>query len=747
MTTKFPSFNQGLAQDPTTRRIWYGIATAHDFESHDGMTEEALYQKIFATHFGHLAIIGLWVAGNLFHIAWQGNFEQWVLDPLHVRPIAHAIWDPHFGQGATEAFTQAGASGPVNIAYSGLYHWWYTIGMRTNEQLYQGAIFINIMVCWLLFAGWLHLQPKFRPSLAWFKNAEAQLNHHIAVLFGFSQIAWNAHLIHVAIPESRGQHVGWDNWLTVAPHPAGLAPFFTGNWGAYAQNPDSLDHVFGTSQGAGTALYTFMGGLHPGTESLWLTDIAHHHLALGVVMVVAGHMYRNTFGIGHTLKEITEAHNTDNPNDPHTTAKDGRHFGVNHNGIYETVNNSLHFQLGLALACLGVACSLVAHHMGALPSYAYIARDYTTQAALYTHHQYIAILLMTGAFSHGAIFFIRDYDPELNKGNVLARVLETKEALISHLSWVTMLLGFHTLGIYVHNDVVVAFGTPEKQILVEPVFAQALQAFSGKVVYGIDALLANANSSASLAAQSMPGNHYWMDMINAPNATTNFVPIGPADFLVHHGIALGLHTTALILIKGALDARGTKLIPDKKDFGYSFPCDGPGRGGTCDSSPWDATYMALFWAVNTIAWVQFYWHWKHLAIWQGNVAQFNESGTYLMGWFRDYLWLNSSQLINGYNPFGVNELSAWAWMFLFGHLIWATGFMFLISWRGYWQELIETLVWAHQRTPIANLVGWRDKPVALSIVQARLVGVTHFVVGTAVTYAAFVIGSTAGKFG
>ncbi|MFM9111621.1 MAG: photosystem I chlorophyll a apoprotein A2, partial [Prochlorococcaceae cyanobacterium] len=112
MATKFPSFSQGLAQDPTTRRIWYGIATAHDFESHDGMTEERLYQKLFSTHFGHLAIIGLWVSGNLFHIAWQGNFEQWVADPLHVRPIAHAIWDPHFGQGAIAAFTQAGASSP-----------------------------------------------------------------------------------------------------------------------------------------------------------------------------------------------------------------------------------------------------------------------------------------------------------------------------------------------------------------------------------------------------------------------------------------------------------------------------------------------------------------------------------------------------------------------------------------------------------------------------------------------------------
>jgi photosystem I P700 chlorophyll a apoprotein A2 len=118
-----------------------------------------------------------------------------------------------------------------------------------------------------------------------------------------------------------------------------------------------------------------------------------------------------------------------------------------------------------------------------------------------------------------------------------------------------------------------------------------------------------------------------------------------------------------------------------------------------------------------------------------------------MGWFRDYLWLNSSQLINGYNVFGSNNLAVWSWMFLFGHLVWATGFMFLISWRGYWQELIETIVWAHQRTPLANLVGWRDKPVALSIVQARVVGLAHFTVGYILTYAAFLIASTASKFG
>ncbi|KAI3820714.1 hypothetical protein L1987_08262 [Smallanthus sonchifolius] len=44
-------FSQGLAQDLTTRRIWFGIATAHDFESHDDITEEHLYEDIFASHF------------------------------------------------------------------------------------------------------------------------------------------------------------------------------------------------------------------------------------------------------------------------------------------------------------------------------------------------------------------------------------------------------------------------------------------------------------------------------------------------------------------------------------------------------------------------------------------------------------------------------------------------------------------------------------------------------------------------
>ncbi|KAL6515380.1 hypothetical protein OROMI_034120 [Orobanche minor] len=154
--------------------------------------------------------------------------------------------------------------------------------------------------------------------------------------------------------------------------------------------------------------------------------------------------------------------------------------------------------------------------------------------------------------------------------------------------WTSLFLGFHNRGLYVHNDVMLDFGTPEKQIWIE-------------------------------------------------TSICSMDTIGSGDFLVHHAISLGLHTTTLILVKGALDVRGSKLMPDKKDFGYSFLCDGPGRGGNCDILTWDAFYLAVYWMLNKY---------------------------YCMIYF--FLALET-------------------------HHIMAS-------------ELIETLAWAHERTPLANLI-------------------------------------------
>ena len=63
--------------------------------------------------------------------------------------------------------------------------------------------------------------------------------------------------------------------------------------------------------------------------------------------------------------------------------------------------------------------------------------------------------------------------------------------------------------------------------------------------------------------------------------------------------------------------------------------------------------------------------------------------------------------------------------------------MFLFSGRGYWQELIESIVWAHNKLKIAPAT----QPRALSIIQGRAegraVGVTHYLLGGIATTWAF----------
>ena len=51
--------------------------------------------------------------------------------------------------------------------------------------------------------------------------------------------------------------------------------------------------------------------------------------------------------------------------------------------------------------------------------------------------------------------------------------------------------------------------------------------------------------------------------------------------------------------------------------------------------------------------------------------------------------------------------------------------MFLFSGRGYWQELIECLVWSYLKLKVI----FRIQPRALSITQGRAVGLVHFILG------------------
>jgi photosystem I P700 chlorophyll a apoprotein A1 len=72
-------------------------------------------------------------------------------------------------------------------------------------------------------------------------------------------------------------------------------------------------------------------------------------------------------------------------------------------------------------------------------------------------------------------------------------------------------------------------------------------------------------------------------------------------------------------------------------------------------------------------------------------------------------------------------------LLLGAHFVWAFSLMFLFSGRGYWQELIEAVIWAHTTVAIAPSF----YPRALSITQGRAVGVTHYLLGGIVTTWAF----------
>jgi photosystem I P700 chlorophyll a apoprotein A1 len=709
-------FDRTLARGPkTTTWIWNLHADAHDFDSQTSDLED-ISRKIFSAHFGHLAVVFVWLSGMYFHGARFSNYEAWLSDPLNIKPSAQVVWNV-VGQGILNGDVGGGFHG-IQIT-SGFFQLWRAAGITNSEQLYVTAIGGLVMAALMLFAGWFHYH-KAAPKLEWFQNAESMMNHHLAGLFGLGSLGWAGHLIHVSLPVNKLLNAGVAAKDIPLPHEfildsskmaelypsfaQGIKPFFTLNWGVYAD------------------FLTFKGGLNPQTGGLWLTDIAHHHVAIAVLFIIAGHMYRTNWGIGHSMTEILEGHK-------------GPFTGEGHKGLYEILTTSWHAQLAINLALLGSLSIIVAHHMYAMPPYPYIATDYGTQLSLFTHHVWIGGFLIVGAGAHAAIFMVRDYDPAKNVNNLLDRVLRHRDAIISHLNWVCIWLGFHSFGLYIHNDTMRALGRPQDMfsdsaIQLQPIFAQWIQGLHAAIP-GVTAPFASGPVSVAFGGD-----------VVAVGGKVAMMPItlGTADFMVHHIHAFTIHVTVLILLKGVLYARSSRLIPDKATLGFRFPCDGPGRGGTCQVSGWDHVFLGLFWMYNSLSIVIFHFSWKMQSdVWgtvspDGTVSHitggnFAQSAITINGWLRDFLWAQAANVINSYG----SALSAYGIMFLAGHFIFAFSLMFLFSGRGYWQELIESIVWAHNKLKLGPAI----QPRALSIIQGRAVGVAHYLLGGIVTTWAF----------
>ncbi|MFQ6643050.1 hypothetical protein Gotur_018192 [Gossypium turneri] len=484
-----------------------------------------------------------------FHGAHFSNYEAWLSDPTHIGPSTQVVW-PIVGQEILNGDMGGGFRG-IQIT-SGFFQIWRASGITGELQVYCTTIGALVFAALMLFIGWFHYH-KAAQKLAWFQDVESMLNHHLAGLLGLGSLSWAGHQVHVSLPINQFLNVGVDPKEIPLPHE------FILNRDLFAQ------------------LYT----------------------TIAILFLIASHMYKTNWGIGHSLKDILEAHKV-----PFT--------GQGHKGLYEILTTSWHAQLSLNLAMLGSLTIVVAHHMYSMPLYPYLANDYGTQLSLFTHHMWIGGFLIVGAAAHAAIFMVRDYDPTTRYNDLLNHVLRHRDAIISHLNWVCIFLGFHSFGLYIHNDTMSTLGRlqdmfSDTAIQLQPIFAQWIQ--------NTHTLAPGATVSGATASTSLTWGGSDLVAVGGKIALLP-IPLGTADFLVHHIHAFTFHVTVLILLKDVRFARSSRLIPDKANLSFRFPCDGPGREGTCQVSAWDHVFLGLFWMYNSISVVIFHFSWKmQLDVW------------------------------------------------------------------------------------------------------------------------------------
>ncbi len=354
--------------------------------------------------------------------------------------------------------------------------------------------------------------------------------------------------------------------------------------------------------------------------------------------------------------------------------------------------------LAVNLALLGITSLDFSFAVFLLPGFDALLSDYVSLWALYCHHLCAGMLFVLGAAFHLASHFKAAWPGTC------------RDLFHGHLIWVCTFLGVHSVGLYAHNDGMVALGRhfdsfSDDALQLRPLFALFSGAPLSPTFLG---------SAASFACMSP---FEW----------------STSDFLVSHIHAFSAHTTVFILGKGVFYARNSRFVSSKSDLGFRFPCDGPGQGGSCQISSWDHFYLALFWVYNLLSILLFASFWKlqndlfgFLSSLSGlslihSTSDFELQSTYIQGWLRDFLWSQSSQIIQGYG----GSCASYTLVFLLSHFLWSFSLMFLFSGRGYWQELIESLLWAHLKLHIVPHL----HPRALSITSGRCVGVTHFLIG------------------
>ena len=125
-------------------RILDFIGHAHDIKSYNGnLSHFGILTSLLISHFAHLSSVFMWLAGNLFHIGWTGNFSCWLLNPPSTLALAHSVWDPHLYE--SFYFYELSSTSTSVTSHSGLYHWLYSIGVRSEYQVFSLVLCFELL--------------------------------------------------------------------------------------------------------------------------------------------------------------------------------------------------------------------------------------------------------------------------------------------------------------------------------------------------------------------------------------------------------------------------------------------------------------------------------------------------------------------------------------------------------------------------------------------------------------------------
>lgn len=329
------------------------------------------------------------------------------------------------------------------VISSALFQLWLAEGVlsQTSLKLASSAGLLGSAVALLGGFGHYHLNIVSSNFVNKYKSIST---HHLLIFMGLGLGAWSGHMLHISLPALTLLLCGLSVNQVPYPHDflftstmSKLFPGFSGT--------SLVDFSVFSPYTAKSSLLSLT--LEPYTGSLSLAASAGHHYYLSITLLFA-----SVFILGLKLSAP-------------------RRF------IFVSLTKlTPNLVLSASLLLFSNGSLVFAHHSSSVPAYPFLTIDYPSLFSLFCHHINLGALLALGAGTHASIYLVRDYYTGSDLKGLLTEIISHRCLIVGHLIYVSIFLGLHAFGMYVHNDTVQSLGRPvdmftDNSIQLKPIFA------------------------------------------------------------------------------------------------------------------------------------------------------------------------------------------------------------------------------------------------------------------------------------